>query len=317
MKESKTMKQPAERTLRVRNTFRNAWRMRALYVMLILPIAFIAIFAYKPMYGLVMAFQDFKLGKGIAGSEWIGFGHFVKLFKDPLFGRAMRNTLNISLWSILVTFPAPIIFALLLNEIRNEKFKKFVQTVTSVPNFISWVIVGSIAYQVLSPENGLINIVRQWFGMEPVYFLGKAEYFVTILTGSHIWKGVGWSSIIYLASMTAIDPGLYESAELDGASRFQKMLYITIPCITPVIVIQFIMRIGQILTNSLDPVLVLSNPQTFEASYTLEYFAYNVGLLSNNFDYGAAIGLFQNVLGLILVLFTNWFSKKVSEYGLW
>lgn len=269
------------------------------------------------MYGVIIAFKDFRYGDGIMGSPFNNFEHFKFLFRDILFQRAFFNTLRISFTRILITFPAPIVFALMLNELRSLKFKRFVQTVSYLPHFMSWVIVSGFVYLLLSPEVGVVNAIRSFFGAEPIFFMGKKPYFITILMSSLLWKGIGWSSIIYLAAMASINLELYESAELDGANRFHKAWHITLPGIAPIVTIQFILTLGNIMKGGFDPIFNLYNGLTMEVADVIETFSFRAGIVGAKYDYAAAIGLFQNVIGLALVLSVNWVVKRISEYAIW
>lgn len=216
-------------------------------VMLSIPLIFLLIFSYGPMYGILIAFKDYSPGLGILGSEWNNFEHFKRMFSDFTFIRALRNTLNISFWKIVIGFPVPIIFALFLNELRNVKTKKVVQTISYLPYFMSWVIVASMVVEVFSPQRGIINTIITAFGGSPIHFLASEKWFVPILVATDIWKEIGYGAIIYLAAMTGVNPDLYEAADLDGATRFHKMRHITIPSIMPIIITMFILKLGTVL----------------------------------------------------------------------
>lgn len=300
-----------------KQTFKRALRMKGMYLMIALPLVFVILFSYVPMYGVIIAFKDFVYRKGITGSPWNDFFHFKRLFTDILFNRALTNTLKISACRILVTFPAPIIFALLLNELRNTGFKRVVQTITYIPHFISWVIIGQFVYQVLSTEYGVLNALRVALGREAVFYMSKPEAFIPVLMVTYLWQGMGWGSIIYLAAMSSVDPQLYEAADLDGANRGRKAWHITLPAIAPIITIQLILTMGSIMNNGLDAILNLSNGMITKVTLTLEYYTYNEGLQSAHYDYAAAIGLFQTVVGFVLLIITNQVAKRINEYGIW
>jgi len=299
------------------STLRKMWRMKALYLLVVIPLGILILFNYVPMYGIFMAFTDYRYSKGILGSDWNGLTYFKQLFEDPLFDRAFINTLRISLLRIFLTFPFPIIFALLLNELKNAKFKRVVQSISYMPHFMSWVVVALVVNQVLSPEFGVLNSIIRLCGGEPIYFQSKREYFIPILLISSTWKGVGWGSIVYLAAITGVNQELYEAAELDGANRFQKAMYITIPSIMPIIVIQFILTFSSIMSAGFDPIFNLYNGMVMDVADVLDTFSYRVGLEDGNFGYATAIGLFQNVIGLAMVLLVNKITRRVSDYALW
>lgn len=291
--------------------------MRLLYLFLLVPVSLMVVFKYVPMYGVIIAFKDYKAKFGIMGSPWNNFQHFKHLFSDVLFERAFWNTLRLSLESIAFTFVVPIVFALLLNEIKNPKYKKVVQTVSYMPHFLSWIIVSLVVYQVLSPEVGILNVIITSLGGKAVYFQGNPYYFDAIYILSGLWKDVGWSSIIYLAAITSVNPELYESADLDGANRYHKAVYITVPSIAPVITIQFILSFSGIMSAGFDKVFNLYNGLVMSKADVLDTFSYRAGLVDGNYDYSTAIGLFQNVIGLVMVLLVNKISSKISEYALW
>ncbi|WP_246067036.1 ABC transporter permease [Paenibacillus koleovorans] len=291
--------------------------MKLLYAMLLLPVIHLFIFQYIPMYGVIIAFKDFNIAQGIWGSPWNRFEHFVTLFNDFIFIRALRNTLIISGLKLLFGFPAPILFALLLNEMKWLRFKKLTQSVSFLPHFMSWVVVASMLIEVVSPERGVVNYIITLFGGDPVHFLASKLYFIPLIIISDIWKEVGWASIIYIASIVSISPDLYEAGEMDGANRFQKAWYITIPSIMPVIIIMFILRISHILNGGFDQVLNLYNPLVYEVGDIIDTYVYRVGLVQFKFDYSAAVGLFKNVVGVILLVVTNQIVRRHSEHGVW
>ncbi len=291
-------------------------KKRALYAFLVLPILGLIFFYYAPMGGVVIAFKDFRIADGIWNSPWNNFSHFKLLFHDVLFQRAFWNTLKISILRILICFPAPIIFAILLNEIRSRKCQRVVQTVSYVPHFMSWVIVAGFVYQMLSPQVGVVNAVLTKLGFEPIHFLSRADMFVPILLVAMIWQSIGWSAIIYLASMSSISPELYEAADLDGANRFQKALNITVPALIPVITIQLILTIGNIMKGNFDPIFNLYNGMTMQTADVIDTFVFRQGIMGARYDYAAAVGLFQNVIGFSVVLITNKVIKHFNEYGI-
>ena len=297
-----------------RKKMRQMW---VLYAMLALPVIFMIVFQYTPLYGIQLAFKNFKPVKGIWGSPWNNFRHFKILFGGASFRNVLWNTVSISLLRLLVTFPAPIIFALLLNEVENLRFKKVVQTISYLPHFMSWVVLAGILKEILSPTRGIINSIRGMFGMEAINFLAEPTMFVPILLITSIWSGVGWGAIIYMASMSNIDPQLYEAAEIDGASRLQKAWHVTIPGIIPIIIIQYIMTIGRILNAGFDQVFNLMNDKVLGVADIIDTYVYRIGLQEMKYDLSTAVGLFKNVVGVILIVGSNAIISRYSEYGIW
>ncbi len=292
-------------------------KMRSFYLMLLIPMLMLFLFSYGPMYGILIAFKDFSPGLGIWQSPWNNFEHFKRLFDDYLFIRALKNTIIISLLKIIISFPAPIIFALLLNEITHDKFKRITQSISYLPHFMSWVILSTMIVEVLSPERGIINFFIGLFGGDPVHFLASKTAFIPMLIITDIWKEIGYASIIYLASMASIDTALYEAAEIDGANRFHKMIYVTIPSIMPMIIILFILRLGSILNAGFDQILNLYNPLVYEVADIIDTYVYRAGLEQFQFDYATAVGLFKNVVGITLILVANTIIRRRSEHGIW
>jgi putative aldouronate transport system permease protein len=296
---------------------KNLIRDKYLYLMLIPFIAWYVIFQYKPMYGLQIAFKDYSLFRGIAESPWVGFENFTRFFESEYFLRTLKNTALISFYSLIFGFPAPILLALLLNEIKNAMFKKTVQTLTYLPHFISIVVVAGIVTNFLAPTNGLVNIVIDKFGGEKVYFLTEPGYFRSIFIGMGIWKDVGFNAIIYLAAIAGINPQLYEAAKMDGANRWKQVWHVTIPCLIPTIVILFIINIGNFLEVGYEAIILLYQPSTYETADVINTYVYRAGLVGGQYEIGAAAGLFNSVIGLILVVTANKISKKLTQNGLW
>lgn len=297
-------------------------QMKMLYVMLLLPVVHLALFSYAPLYGVIIAFKDFRPGLGIWGSHWNQFAHFKEMLHDFAFQRALRNTFIISILRLAVGFVLAIVFALLLNEMAHHRFKRLVQNVSYLPHFLSWVIVASIMVELLSPERGVVNYIVTLFGGHPINFLASKVHFVPLLLATDVWKEVGWASIIYLASISAISPELYEAAESDGANRFHKMWFITIPSLIPMITILFLLRLGDILSGGFDQILNLYNPLVYEVADIIDTYVYRVGLGgissgSIRFDYAAAVGLFKNVVGVVLLVTVNQIVRRRSDYGVW
>ena len=288
-----------------------------IYVMLLPTIVWLILFLYKPMYGLQVAFKDYSLFRGVSGSEWIGFEHFETLFNSDQFFRAIRNTVLISLYSLLIGFPVPIVLALMFNEILNQKFRKAAQTIVYLPHFISSVIIAGIVITALSPSSGIVNTIIGWFGMEPVYFLTRPEWFRPIFIGTGIWQEAGFQSIVYLAAIAGVSPTLYESAVVDGASRWQMMWKITIPSILPTILIMLIIRIGNILEVSFEMIILLYQPATYETGDVVNSFIYRQGIQAGQYDFAAAAGLFNAVMAFVLVITANTLSRRYSRTSLW
>ena len=288
-----------------------------LYLMLLLPVAFYFLFKYMPMYGTLIAFKKYSAKKGIWGSAWVGLANFEKFLTDPYFYKLLLNTLLINFYSLIFAFPASILFALLLNEMHGKKFRKLVQTVSYLPHFISTVVVCGLVVNFLRTNGGLINDFIAMAGGERVSFLNKPEYFRAIYVLSEIWQHLGWDAIIYIAALTAIDPQLYEAARVEGANRLQQAIHVTIPCIAPTVTIMLIMRVGNLMNLGYEKILLLYSGATYETADVISTYVYRRGLLTADFSYGTAIGLFQAAIALILILSTNALGKKLSDTSLW
>ncbi|AJY45124.1 ABC transporter permease [Martelella endophytica] len=302
------------RSQRIVDHLRAEWQ---LYLMLAPMVIWLVVFLYKPMYGLQIAFKDYSVFRGISGSPWVGFEHFQALFDSPQFMRAFKNTVIISFESLVFGFPMPIILALMFNEILHQSFKRTAQTIVYLPHFISTVIIAGIIITALSPSAGIVNTVIGWFGVEPIYFLTRPEWFRTIFITSGIWQEAGFGSIVFLAAIAGVSPSLYESAVVDGASRWQMMWRITIPCIMPTIVIMLIIRIGNLLEVSFEKVLLLYQPATYETADVINTFIYRQGLQQGQYDLAAAAGLFNAVVAFVLVMTANTIAKRRSGTSLW
>jgi putative aldouronate transport system permease protein len=296
----------------------NMRQYRSLYVMSGIGVAWFVIFRYAPMAGLAMAFQDFKIMNGIWGSDWTGLENFVRFFRDPYCLRILRNTFLLAFYSLLVGFPPPIILALLLNEMRNERFKRIAQSISYLPHFVSTVVVVGML-QMLTASDGIINnLLVTPFGGKPILFMSRPEWFRALYVGSSVWQEVGWGSIIYLAAISGIDPELYEAARIDGTSRLQAMLHITLPLIMPTIKVLLVLRMGQLLNVGFEKAYLLSSPATYETSDVIATYVYRVGIASgHDFGYAAAIGLFESLLALFLVVGANFVSKRASGEGVY
>lgn len=291
----------------------------ALTLMFVPVIVYFVIFKYIPMGGIVIAFKNYKISKGIWGSAWCGLDNFTKAFNTPTFARAVGNTLTISGLKLLFGFPAPIILALMLNEVTHLPFKKTVQTITYLPHFLSWVVLAGMFQQLLSPNNGAVNaLLKQFFGVqESIYFLGNNKYFRGTLIVTDIWKNVGWSSILYLATISGIDPSLYEAATVDGASRWQCTRYITLPSLVSTIVIMLILSIGSIMDAGFDQVFNLYNSAVYQTGDIIDTYVYRYGLGDMKYSLATAVGLFKNVIAFVLVVGTNLITRKISGEGIW
>lgn len=287
-----------------------------LYILAAPIILYYVIFHYKPMYGAIIAFKNFSPGKGILGSEWVGIKHFKDFFSSTYFVRILRNTLTISLSQLLFGFPAPIILALMINELRTKTFARTVQTITYMPHFISTVVICGMIKEFTS-KTGVITILLSKFGFPQQTMLNNPNLFVPIYVISGIWQGVGWGSIIYLAAITGINQELYDAAKIDGAGRWKQTLHVTLPGILPTIIILLILRIGTILSVGSEKILLLYNPVTYETADVISTYVYRMGLLNANWSYSSAVGLFNSVVNFALVVFANWLSSRVSEISLW
>lgn len=269
------------------------------------------IFKYIPLAGNIIAFQNFNLFKGIGGSDFVWLSHFVTMFTYEEFFNILRNTMLLSFYSIVFGFPAPLALALLLNEVRKMWFKRPIQTLLYLPHFLSWVIVGGIFINLLD-INGIVNQILGWLGARPVDFLSNPNFFRPMIVGISIWKEVGWGTIIYLAALAGINPHLYEAAMVDGAGRWRQMWFITLPSLMPAIVILFLLRIGNVLEANVEQVLIFINPLNRSVGEVIDTYVYRVGLLGAQFSFSTAIGLFQSLIGLTLVVFLNQLSKKTT-----
>lgn len=299
--------------VRVQKDFK---RNRSLYLLVLPVILFYILFHYKPMYGAIIAFMDYNPRLGVSGSEWVGFDQFLRFFSSPYFGRLMRNTLLLSVYGIIFGFPAPIILALLLNELKQKKFKKAVQTITYLPHFVSLVVVTGIIKD-FTQSTGLINDIIVMFGGVRTSLIQNPDLYRTIYIASDIWQGVGWGSIIYLSALAGVDQQLYEAASIDGAGRWKQLLNVTLPGITPTIVIMLIMRMGQLLGTGYEKTILLYNEATYETADVIASYIYRVGILERNWSYSTAIGLFNSLINLTLLIITNKVSKRISETSLW
>ncbi|MBO0991819.1 ABC transporter permease [Bacillus sp. SD088] len=304
---------PGSRFSRIRKNFLKSWQ---LYTFLLPALTFFIIFHYIPMYGVQIAFKDFFATMGINGSPWVGFEHFERFFNSYYFWRLLKNTLIISLYQLCL-FPLPVIFALMLNELRNGAFKKWTQTLTYAPHFISVVVVVGMIIAFLDPTTGIVNHLIETLGGSSVQFLTSPDWFRHIYVWSGEWQGLGWGSIIYLAALAGVNPELLEAAKVDGATRLQRIIHINIPAILPTIVILFILNIGKFMSVGFEKVLLLQNSLNSETSDIIQTFVYETGLLEGQYSFAAAVGLFDSVINIILLVTVNQIAKKVSDNSLW
>lgn len=316
-RELKTFVVPEDERSRLERITDHLKRDWQLYLLLAPTIIWLLLFLYKPMYGLQIAFKDYSVFRGIADSPWIGWDHFETLFGSEQFLRALRNTIYISMLSLLFGFPAPIILALMFNEIYQQWFKKTAQTIVYLPHFISSVIIAGIVITAFSPSAGIVNTVIGWLGFDPVYFLTKPEWFRPIFVGTTIWQEAGFQSIVYLAAIAGVSPTLYESAVVDGASRWQMMWKITLPSIMTTIIIMLIIRIGNMLEVSFEMIILLYQPATYETADVINTYIYRQGIQGGQYDFAAAAGLFNAVVAFVLVMTANTLSKRYSRTSLW
>jgi putative aldouronate transport system permease protein len=301
--------------------FINALKKYKLYYLLIAPgMLFYVIFHYIPMFGVIIAFKDVSPFEGIEGiitGQWVGFKHFIKFFKSIYFRDIMANTLTISFYKLLFGFTAPIILALLLNEVRNKYFKKIVQTISYLPHFISMVVVAGLLTNILSTNGGIVNEVVKFFGKQPIYFLGDSEYFRTVLVASGVWQTVGWGSIIYLAAITGIDPQLYEACVMDGGNKWKQVWHITLPGIRNVVVIMLIMNIGGLLNAGFEQILLLYSPAVYDVADIVDTYVYREGLINSNYSFSTAVGVFKSIISMVLMMGSNYIAKLFGEEGIW
>lgn len=307
---------PAMR-LRLSHAGKSIWKSRYLYLLLLPALIWYIIFMYGPMYGLQIAFKDFVPVLGISGSKSVGFKHFISFFKSEYFGRVISNTLGISLYSILVSFPFPIILALLMNEIRIKWFQKSVQTIVYLPHFISTVVVVGIINSLLSPSSGLLNQVISFFGGDPIYFMAEPKYFKTVYVFSDVWQSAGYNSIVYLAALTSIDPSMYEAATVDGASRWNKLLHITLPCLLPTIMIMLILRMGAMFSVGYEKIMLMYNEATYETADVISTYLYRRAFKNGDYSFATAVGMFNSVINFVIIMVFNKISAKVSEVSIW
>lgn len=298
-------------------TLKKMWKQKELYLIVLPVLLYYLLFHYKTMYGLIIAFMDYSPRRGISGSTWVGLQHFMNFFQSIYFKRLLGNTLKISLATIVFGFPAPIILALLMNELRSKKFARVTQTITYMPHFISTVVICSMIREFVKPEGFITQILVKFFDYGGKNLLSQPENFLPIYVISDIWQGVGWGSIVYLAALTAVDTELYEAAQIDGAGRWKQMLHITLPGIMPTIIIMLIMRLGQVMSVGYEKIILLYNEGIYETADVISTYVYRMGLVDRQYSFSAAVGLFNSVVNFLLVILANRFSKKVSDTSLW
>lgn len=298
----------------VANELKRHWQ---LYVMLILPLTYLIIFAYIPMGGVIIAFKDYSIRGGIWGSDWVGFKHFINFFKTPDFIKLLRNTLILSLYNLVITFPMPIILALAVNELKSKAYKKVVQMVTYMPYFISTVVLVGTMKNIFSPRTGLINNIIALFGGAQTDFMGNPDLFRTMYVWSGVWQGMGYSAVIYIAALANVDSSQVEASLMDGAGRFARVWHVDLPAIMPTIVIQLILAVGSVMSLGYEKVYLMQNPVNTEVSEVISTFVYKRGIAGFQYSYSAAVGLFNSVVNLVLIAMANVFAKKVGETSLW
>jgi len=304
--------------LRRRRRVRNPRRLARLYLFVVPAALLLLLFHYVPIYGIVIAFKDYSPYLGIFGTPWVGLKHFQRFLTDPKFWNVIKNTLVISALDIGFGFPAPIIFALLANEITNNKFKRPMQTISYLPHFLSWVVVYAVFYQLLSPVYGVINkFLVAAFGMEPINFVGLREWFRPMVVSLEIWKGVGWGAILYFATIAGLDTELYDAAYIDGASRLRQVFAVTLPGMAPMIVLMLIFRIASFISVGFERIFVFANPVTYEVADVIAVWVYRRGLVDSQYSLTTAIGLTQSVIGFALLFTANKVASKVAGLGLW
>ena len=306
----------ADKKMRRKNFWHSIYEHRHLYFMLIIPILFYVLFCYWPMYGVQIAFKKYNVRMGIEGSPWIGLKYFKQYLTDAYFWKVVRNTLLLNVYSLIFSFPAPILLALLLNELKSSVYKKTVQSVSYLPHFISTVVLCGMVVNFLS-NSGPVNDILYRITGKRIQFMMDPRYFRTIYIASGIWQNIGWNSIIYFAAISAVDPALYEAALMDGAGRFKQAIHVTIPAIMPTVTIMLIMAVGSLLSVGYEKILLLYNGSTYETADVISTYVYRKGIQGADYSYSTAVGLFQSVIGLIFIWGANKFSAVVSENSLW
>lgn len=299
---------------RLRKDFKANW---TLYLMVLIPLAYLILFCYIPMGGIQLAFKEYNVKKGIWGSPWVGFYNFQRFFRSYKFTMLLKNTILINVYSLVVGFPIPIIFALLLNYLRQKRFKKTIQMLSYAPYFISTVVMSGMIIIFLDPNTGVINRILQLLGMEAVNFMGEAKYFKSIYVWSSVWQGMGWASIIYIAALSGVDYQLHEAAIVDGATKLQRILHVDLPSIKPTIIMLLILQIGSLMSVGFEKVFLLQNQLNMSASDVLSTYVYRVGLVDNDYGYSTAVGLFNSLINMFLLITANRIAKRTTNESLW
>jgi putative aldouronate transport system permease protein len=297
--------------------WRLVWRNIDTYLLLVPGLFLLFLFKFTPMYGIVIAFQDYNIFDGIAKSEWVGLEQFRKLMQSAEFIQVFTNTLLISVYKIVLLFPIPILIALLLNEIRFTAFKRIIQTIIYMPHFLSWVIISGLFMTILSPSDGLVNSVIRWFGGEPIRFFMDNHVFRSIVVFTAGWKEIGWNAIIFIAALAGIEQEQYEAASIDGATRLRQMWHISLPGMLPTIILMLILRLGMVLDAGTEQILTMYNPTVYASGDVIGTFVYRMGLGKMDYSFSTAVGLFNSVVGFILVISGNWISKRALNRGIW
>ncbi len=293
------------------------WKAKWFYLLMLPGLVYFVVYKYVPMWGILMAFENYMPNKGIIGSDWVGLKHFVNFFSGDKFGMLFRNTMIISVGSLLLSFPIPIILALMLNEVRHNNYKKSIQTILYLPHFLSSVVICSLVYVLFSTEDGIINQIIMSLGGQKLNVLMNKDTYYSLFIGTGIWQGAGWGTIIYLAALAGVDLQLYEAAKIDGANRRHQLMYITIPSLLAIIMTQLVLNLGNVLDVSVEKTLLLSNAMNREVSEVFDSFVYNRGIVNGEYSYSTAVGLFKSSVGVILVLGANWLSKKVTDEAIY
>ena len=299
---------------RIQRDLTKNWK---LYLLFIPVLAYFAVFKYAPMFGLSISFLDYRPARGISGSRFVGLQHFRSFFTDPYFFRLLRNTVTISLCTLIFSFPSAILLALMINELQSRRLSRVVQTISYVPHFISTVVICGIVTQLVGRTGGITMLLNTLFGLEPTNMLMEPNYFVPVYIGTDIWQSIGWNSIVYLSALTAIDQELYEAARVDGANKWNQMIHITIPCLVPTIVIMFILKVGKMFDVGYEKIMLLYNPLTYETADVINTYVYRRGMEQSQWSYSTAVGLFNSVVCFVLVFFTNWITRKSNGNSLW
>lgn len=298
-------------------TLKSLNRTKYLQLLLLPGLIYYIIFHYVPMYGIIIAFKDFTLKKGILGSPWVGLKHFREFFSYIEFQRVFFNTIILNVYTLVFAFPMPIIFAVMLNELHNLQYKKFVQTVSYLPHFISTVSIVGMLHMLLSPNNGIVNNIIKAMGGSPVYFMAEVSWFRPIYVLSNIWQNIGWDAIIYIAALSSVDQQLYEAAVIDGANRLKQIWHVSLPGIRPTIIIMLIMRMGSMMSSNTDKVLLMQNPMTYDVSDIIGTYVYRLGIKQAQYSYSTAVGFFNSVVNVMFLVAGNTISKRFGESSLW